>query len=379
MEAVDGKRILIIGPAYPYRGGIAHFLESTYNALLARGHAVTVVTFSRQYPAFLFPGKTQYEEETRTVTWSANQLIDSINPVSWFRTAQFIINQNPDLVLFNYWLPFFGPAYGVIARRIRTAGIHVMGLIHNAIPHEKRLGDAFLSRFFLLQCNSLIVMSKSVEKDLDKLGIKSQRVRVGHPVYSLFGDPIPRAEARTQLGVPPNAPVALFFGFIRHYKGLHVLLESMPSVVESMPDIRLIVAGESYEDEEIYRALVEEKNMANHVDLHIDYIPVEKVKLYFSAANIVVQPYISATQSGVAQIAYHFNTPLIVTDVGGLSEFVPHEVAGLIVPPNDTEALAKSIVRYFAESLEEMLTIGVREEKKKYSWERLGEAIEQFL
>ena len=223
------------------------------------------------------------------------------------------------------------------------------------------------------------MMSQSVENDLEKLGVKSPRSRVGHPVYSLFGEAIPRAEARKQLGLPLEAPIALFFGFIRHYKGLHVLLDSMPAVIQHVPGIRLIVAGESYDDESKYRTQIEVNNITSHVDLHIDYIPVEEVKLYFSAANIVVQPYISATQSGVAQIAYHFDRPLIVTDVGGLSEFVPHEVAGLIVPPNDAGALSTSIVRYFSESLEEKLANGVREEKKKYSWERMSEAIEQFL
>ena len=231
MEVGHGKRIVLIGPAYPYRGGIAHFLESTHDALAKRGHSVTVVTFSRQYPEFLFPGKSQFEEESRKVSWSENRLVDSINPISWFKTAQFIVRENPDLVLFNYWLPFFGPAYGIIARQVIKHGIPVVGLIHNAIPHEHRPGDSTLSRYFLRKCDGLIVMSESVEKDLEKLKINASRVRVGHPVYSLFGDSVPRHIAREKLGVSQDAHVALFFGFIRQYKGLHVLLDSMPEVI----------------------------------------------------------------------------------------------------------------------------------------------------
>ena len=374
-----GKRIILVGPAYPYRGGIAHFVESTYQALTKRGHSVSIVTFSRQYPDFLFPGKTQYEETERVVAWEQERCIDSINPLSWFKAAAFMVRQSPDLVLFNYWLPFFGPAYGVIARKLNAKGIRTVGLIHNASPHEARLGDAHFSRFFLRACTGLIVMSSGVEKDLDELGVDVRRSKVGHPVYSMFGDPIPQEEARKALGVPQNASVALFFGFIRPYKGLDVLLNSMPEVVRHLPSIRLIVAGESYEDEKRYSDILDSYQLGKHVDLHIDYIPVERVKLYFSAADIVVQPYVSATQSGVAQIAYHFNRPLIVTDVGGLAEFVPHEVAGLIVPPEDTQALASAILRFFSDSLSDSLIEGVRREKKKYSWERLCEAVEHFV
>ena len=369
-----------LGLRIPIEVGIAHFLESTYHALVKRGHSVTVVTFSRQYPSLLFPGKTQFEEEQRSVQWSDNQLIDSINPLSWFKTARFIIDQKPDLVLFNYWLPFFGPSYGVIARQLKKNGITVLGLIHNAIPHEPRPGDTVLSRFFLRQCQGFILMSESVEKDLEHLGIKSpQNAGRASCIFFVWRAGTSCRSEKTSGDIPQGIPVALFFGFIRRYKGLHVLLDSMPEVIARQPEIRLIVAGESYEDESVYIDQIKAKQMTDHVDLHIDYIPVDRVKLYFSAANVVVQPYVSATQSGVAQIAYHFDRPLIVTDVGGLAEFVPHEVAGLVVPPNDTKALADSVSRFFSESLESKLIEGVRIEKKKYSWDRLCEAVEHFI
>lgn len=379
MDRVDGKRIVLIGPAYPYRGGIAHFLESTYEALTKRGHSVAVVTFSRQYPSFLFPGKTQFEEEKRVVGWAENRLIDSINPFSWASAAKAIIELSPDLVVFNHWLPFFGPSYGTVARSLRKKGIPVVGLIHNAIPHESRPGDTQFSRYFMKQCSGFLVMSESVEQDLRSLGIQEPSIRVGHPVYSMFGKSVPQEQAREELGLLPGMPVALFFGFIRHYKGLHVLLDSIPEVTRHLPGFRLLVAGESYDDERLYRDQVGALQVAEHVDLHIDYIPVEKVKLYFSAADLIVQPYVSATQSGVAQIAYHFDRPLIVTDVGGLGEFVPHEEAGLVVPPSNAHALAQAIVRFFSESMRDTLIEGVQREKKKYTWERLCEGLEEFL
>ena len=369
---------MLVGPAYPLRGGIAHFLESTHNSLAQRGHDVKVVSFSRQYPSFLFPGKTQLESQQRKIDWSVHQLIDSIQPFSWFKTSRFIENLKPDGVVFNYWLPFFGPSYGVISRRLSKKGITCIGLIHNALPHEGRLGDRALSKYFLSSCDGHIVMSESVERDIAGMEIHLPTIRVAHPVYEIFGEPMPKQLARKKLGLKESTPVALFFGFIRKYKGLHVLLESLPSILQAVPNLKLVVAGESYEDIQIYHRLIESLGLSAHVDLHTDYIPGEDVKVYFSAADVVVQPYISATQSGVAKIAYHFERPVIVTNVGGLAEFVPHEQAGLVVAPGDVKALADSVVRFFVEEMSDSLTNGVKNEKKKYSWARLCAAIEEL-
>ena len=282
-------------------------------------------------------------------------------------------------MLFNYWMPFFGPAYGTVLRRARSEGTRGLAIVHNAIPHERRPGDTLLGRWFLRHCDGFVVLSEEVERDLRTLGAKGEIRRIQHPRYDIFGKAIPRGMARDALGLPADAPVLLFFGYVRRYKGLGVLLNAMPRVRERIPDVRLVVAGEFYEDEKIYRDLVRRLDLDEVVDLRADYIPDEEVAAWFGASNVVVQPYVSATQSGVAQIAFHFGRPMILTDVGGLAEVVPHDRAGLVVPPDDAAALSDAIVRYFDEGLEESLSEGVRAERGKYSWDRLYEAVESLI
>ncbi|MFK7848435.1 MAG: glycosyltransferase [Rhodothermales bacterium] len=372
------KNIILVGPASPYRGGIAHFLRATFNGLIRRGHQVEVVNFTRQYPALFFPGKTQYETgESKSIP--STRLLDSINPLSWRRTAKYMIRKRPEVVVFMHWMPFFAPAYGFIARRLKAQGIRVICLVHNALPHERRPGDRAMSRYFFKACDGFVTMSSAVEKDLNSLGARGRKLVVGHPVYESFGDAVPQEEARSRLGLRTDVPVLLFFGFVRRYKGLKVLLDSMPAVVKNLPNVRLVVAGECYEDEQQYKDFITQNELAAHVILKFEYIPEKDISDLFSSADVVVQPYISATQSGVAQIAYHFDRSLIVTDVGGLAEIVPHEQAGLVVPPEDPKALATAIIRFFEEDMRPQLQAGVLEEKKKYSWDQLLEAIEQLV
>ena len=304
-------------------------------------------------------------------------MIDTLNPLSWWRTAQHLRAAAPDALVFQYWMPFFAPAYGTIARLARRDGIRILAVVHNALPHERHLGDAWLSRYFLRAGDGFVVMSDAVNQDLTPLRRKTAAVRrIEHPVYSRFGEPVPRAEARAALGLPPDAPVVLFFGFVRAYKGLHVLLDALPAALEQVPALRLVVAGEFYDDPARYQRLIRQHGLAEHVTVHDRYIPSEAVPRYFGAADVVAQPYVSATQSGVAQIAFHFDTPLILTDVGGLAEVVPHEKAGLVVPPEDPAALARALARYFTDDLKAALTAGVRQQKQKYHPDRLFEALE---
>ncbi|HET6567314.1 MAG TPA: glycosyltransferase [Rhodothermales bacterium] len=374
----EPKRIVLLGPMYPYRGGIAHFLETMYRGLQNRGHEVSALTFTRQYPERLFPGKTQMETGQAAHPVPATRMLDTLNPLSWRRTARRIAREQPDLLVFMYWMPFFAPSLGTVARYVGKRGTSPVAVVHNAIPHERRTGDLQLSRYVLNACEGLIVMSESVEQDVHTLGVDRPVRRIAHPIYDLFGSAPSRESARADLSLAPDAPVLLFFGFIRKYKGLQVLLEAMPEVVRELPEAKLLVAGEFYDDPEPYRNLIRKHGLERNVLLHADYIPNDRVPVYFAAADVVVQPYVSATQSGVAQIAFNFDKPLVVTDVGGLAEIVPDGKAGLVVPPEDPAALARAIIRFFREHLEDRLTAGVREEKKKYSWDRLYEAVEGF-
>ena len=375
-------RIALVGPMHPYRGGIAHFTEMTVEGLTGRSHEVVPVSFSRQYPELLFPGKTQFEpdDEAPAVVRGAPRLLDPLNPISWFRTAWQLKEQRPDAVLFQYWMPFFAPAYGTVARILRWFDIPSFAVVHNALPHERHLGDAWLSRFFLAACKGHVVMSDAVADNLRPLRHPDAAVRrIEHPVYERFGDPVPRDEARAALDLPEDAPVILFFGFVREYKGLHVLLEALPDVLDEVPNLHLIVAGEPYDDPERYRRLIRRHDLGDRVHWRDDYIPSGDVPSYFCAADLVVQPYVSATQSGVAQIATHFERPMVVTDVGGLAETIPHEEAGFIVPPEDPPALANAIVRFFQEGWSDQLVEGVRERRHAQQPARLFEAIEALL
>lgn len=377
------KRFALLGPAYPYRGGIAHFLEHIASGLRERGHEVRVFTFTRQYPDLLFPGKTQMAPDATADAARTDpvpdRVLDTLNPISWSRTASAIADFGADAVVLKYWMPFFAPAFGSVMRKLRRRGIPSVIVVDNAIPHERRPGDIVLGRYALRAAAGLIAMSESVRENIEK------RIRVAvpvsqqlHPIYDNFGDQVSKAEARAALGVNPDVPLLLFFGFVRRYKGLDVLLRAMPQILEHLPNAQLVVAGESYGDSDDYDKLIASlPDGAARWDA--DYIPDERVAAYFCAADVVVQPYVSATQSGVAQIAYHFERPMIVTDVGGLPEIVAHGEAGLVVPPADPAALADAVVRYFREDMEDAFAERVAVEKEKFGWEPFYESIESLV
>jgi len=376
----DRRRIVLVGPMYPYRGGIAHLSETMAACLLERGHKVRAITFTRQYPALLFPGRTQYETGTKVErAVDAERLIDTINPFSWWRAAGRIQELGAEVVIFRYWIPFFAPVFGTIARILARKNIQSIVVVDNALPHERRPGDVVLGRYFFGAMQGCIAMSSAVDKDLDQLRVSCSRALAPHPVYDSFGKPSDRAKAREKIGLDKDLPVILFFGFVRRYKGLQVLLDSMPAVRDALPDVRLLVAGEFYDDEEPYQEKVESLDLQNQVKLVNQYIPKDEVADYFAAADVVVQPYLSATQSGVAQVAYQFEVPIITTDVGGLAEIVPHEEAGLIVPPDDAAALASAIVRYFVDDMQASLMAGVRRQKQSLGWDQLLDAIESLM
>ncbi|MDZ7363247.1 MAG: glycosyltransferase [candidate division KSB1 bacterium] len=377
-------RIIIVSTAYPLRGGIAH-----YNALLAshlsRRHTVEIITFKRQYPKLFFPGKSQEESGgsfPQDGITPAPQWVDSINPLNWMRVAREIRRRKPDVLIFKYWLPFFGPCFGTIARLAkRGTKIKVLFICDNVIPHERRLGDVALTRYAFKPADYFIVQSDAVEKDLLQHFPDAIYRKAPHPVYEIFGAPMAKSAARKALGITARN-VILYFGYIRPYKGVMVLLEAMAKLRQSQSEIGetlLLVVGEFYDDEQKYRRRGRELNLDSCLRFVANYVPTAEVAAYFSAADVVVLPYLSATQSGIAQIAYHFDKPVIATEVGGLTEVVIHEKTGFLAPRNDAPALAESIRRFYREHRENEFSENVKVEKQKYSWDRVVEAIEALV
>ncbi len=369
-------KIIIVGTAWPLRGGISH-----YNALLYRElgkkHDVQIITFRRQYPRLLFPGKTQQETAGELVRVPAEELVDSINPFNWVAVGNEIRRRAPDLVVFKYWLPFFGPCFGTIARRAkrnpRTAVIYICD---NVVPHEHRPGDVAFTRYAFRAADAFIVQSDAVEKDLLKFWPGAQYRKVPHPVYNIFGEPVEKQTARAALGIT-SPRVLLFFGYVRAYKGLGLLLEALARVNKTL-DVTLMVVGEFYDDEQKYRTQIRELGLESNVIVNAYFVPNDRVALYFSASDAVILPYLSATQSGIAQIAYNFDRPVIATDVGGLGEVVIDGRTGYLVPPSSRDALADAIVRFFTENREPEFTAQVAVEKRKYTWEALANALTEL-
>lgn len=370
-------KILLFGPAYPFRGGMAHFIALLYTHLVKRGHSVEIINFTRQYPNILFPGKTQQESGGAGIPVPSTALIDSINPLNWIKHGIQLRNRRADLVISTFWLPFFGPSSGTLHKLLRRGKTKTLTILHNIVPHEHRPGDVLFTKYLFRHTDYFIVQSESVEKDLLHFVPNATYKRVALPMFSLFKDRISKEEAKKILGINDER-VIMFFGYIRPYKGLHVLIDAMKIVKETMK-LRLLICGEFYGDEEKYREHINEAGIGDVTTVFSDYIPNEKVHLYFSAADVVVQPYVTATQSAIAQMAYFFSSPIIATNVGALPEVVIHEKSGLIVPPNDPQSLADAIVRFYDEHMERKLMTGAAEERQKYSWDAMVDAIEELM
>ncbi|NOY57964.1 MAG: glycosyltransferase [Calditrichaeota bacterium] len=371
-------KVVIVSPAYPHRGGIAHFTALLFNKLQERGHDVHIISFKRQYPSLFFPGKTQFENGEQAIPTKSHAVIDSIGPGTWFKAAHEIRQINPDLLIFQHWMPFFAPAFGAIAGRVKKGRkTKVLFICHNIIPHEPRPGDKMLTHYALSKADHFIIMSKAVQHDLLQFFPHADFRMVHHPVYEIFENKISKGKARKMLGLE-SGPVILFFGYIRRYKGLHILLEALKIVGKDIP-VKLLVAGEFYEQEDAYLKEVHDYGLAKNVVFYNKYVANKDVGLYFSAADVVALPYLSATQSGIVQICYHYDKPVIATDVGGLPEVVQDGETGFVVPANDARAFANAIVRFFKENREETFSAAVKSVKKNFSWDRMAEAVESFM
>jgi len=368
------QKVIIIGPAHPLRGGLATFDHRLARQFIDEGFDCSIYSFSLQYPSFLFPGTTQYSDEPPPQGIPIYSKINSVSPLNWLAVGNVLRRQKPDLVIVRYWLPFMGPALGTILRKIKkNRHTKIIAITDNVLPHEKRPGDVSFTRYFLKSCDAFITMSEKVMADLRKFQKDKPARQVLHPLYDNFGERLSKEEARKKLGIGLDERVILFFGFIRKYKGLDLLLASMNDPKIRVAGIKLLVAGEFYEDEKPYRELIQSTGISGSLILRTDFIPDSEVKYYLSAADAVVQPYRNATQSGVTPLAYHFEKPMIVTNVGGLPALVPHEKAGIVAEPN-AESLAIAITRFYQLG-EDFFIPHLRNEKQKYSWHKLVESI----
>lgn len=362
-------KVFIIGPGFPLRGGPAQFNENLCREFNKMGHDAQIISYSLQYPNFLFPGSSQYETSgSAPADIKIHTLINTVNPLNWIKTARFIKKQKPDFIIFRYWLPFFGPSLGTIGRLVKKGtNIKVLALTDNIIPHEKRAGDKPFTKYFVNSCDGFITMSKAVFNDISQFTPTDKKVFSPHPMYETYGEAVSKSEARKKLNFGEKDKVILFFGLIRKYKGLDILLEAMAHPELKKQNIKLLVAGEFYEDKQPYFDLVKQHGLEQNVIFHSQFIPNEDVRYYFCASDLVAQTYRNATNSGVTMVGYYYEKPMLVTDVGGLSELVPHQKIGYTVPV-DTKQISDCIIDYFQNKREAEFVNNLKHEKIKYLW-----------
>lgn len=375
----------ILGTTWPYRGGLTAFNERLARQFAAEGNEVEIFTFTMQYPTFLFPGKTQYSGEPKPEDLHITRTMNSISPFSWLRTANAIKQAGVELLIIKFWIPLMAPCLGTIARLCRRKGIKVVSILDNVIPHEPHFWDRWLIQYFVGSIDRFVAMSASVQDDCRRCLSAEDRDRVAlspHPLYDNFGEAVGKSEARQALKLPEDKTILLFFGFIRDYKGLDLLMKAYADVVKSQQskeesDLLLVVAGEFYNNAEKYEELEKELGLHGKIEWRTEFIPDERVRFYFSAADLIVQPYKSATQSGVTQIAYHFERPMLVTKVGGLAEIVPNGKVGYVCEVDRTSVA--DALRHFAQMTREerdaLFLPNIQKEKEKYAWNKMTKVI----
>lgn len=372
------KTVKIIGTSHPFRGGLATYNERLAREYLNLGYTVEIETFTLQYPKFLFPGKTQYSASPAPENLEIRQTINSVNPFNWLKNGLRIKKEKPDLVVIKYWLPFMAPCFATLCWLIkRNRHSRVVCIADNIIPHENKPGYNLLTGLFLKTVDGVVAQSKSVYNDVFKFTNKIPVTLCPHPMFDNFGTPLPREKALETLGLSPEFRYVLFFGFIRDYKGLDLLLKAFATREVKNLNIKLIVAGEFYSKPDFYLDLIKSLDIENQVILKTDFIDDKDVNIYFSSADIIAQPYKTATQSGVTQIGYHFNKPMLVTNVGGLPEIIPDGVIGYVVEPEENQ-IASALSDFFTSGKKALFEKNILEEKKKYLWSAMVKAIESL-
>jgi D-inositol-3-phosphate glycosyltransferase len=370
-------KITILSTAYPLRGGIAHFIGLLYKEL-KKNHDVNIITFKRQYPSFLFPGKSQLEDDNSLEKIPTEVKVDSINPFNWIKIGLRIKKDSPDILIYKYWMPFFGPCFGTISRFAKkNKKTKVLTICDNVIPHEKKPADISFTKYFFNAVDYFVLLSEKVRDDLFKLYPNTKSKVIPHPIYSNFGNAVGKEEAKNFLKIK-DEKIILFFGFIRGYKGLDILLEAM-SILKEKLNVKLLIAGEFYSNKEKYLELIEKLKIKDSLLMFTDFIPTSNVKYYFSASDCVILPYRNATQSGIVQIAMNFRKPVIAANVGGLGEVIKENETGFIVEKENPKKLAEAIQKFYEEKKENLFVSDIEKEVNKYSWEKFVEGIFQLI
>lgn len=372
-EVIRPLNIVIVGTAYPFRGGLATFNQRLAQQFQAEGHHVEIITFTTQYPSVLFPGKTQLTNDPAPVGLTIRRAVNSCNPLSWIKVGRLLREQSPDLVICCYWMAFFAPAFATIERIVRRNGhTRCVALVHNMIPHEPTLLDRLFAPAFVRHTDGFVALSKSVVEDIERLDSSHSKPKAfsPHPIYDHYGEPMSKTAACKALSLEPKYDYMLFFGLVRAYKGLDLLIDAFARVKGELPNLRLLIAGEFYEDEQKYREQIRNAELDERIIIRNEFIPDDDLRKYFGAANLIVQPYKSATQSGVTQVAFYFEKPMLVTNVGGLAEIVHHGKMGYAVEPK-SEAIADALRDYYAQNREQAYIDYLRKEKDKYNWDKI--------
>ena len=377
-------KVIILGTAWPYRGGLATFNERLARQFVSEGHEVELYTFTLQYPSFLFPGKTQYTNEPAPADLTIRRVLNSCNPINWLRVGHAIRKTAPDMLICCYWMSFFAPAFGLVSRIARrNERTRCIALVHNMIPHEPNILDKLFAPYFVASQDGFVALSESVVGDIEKVESQTSRVKrpktfSPHPIYDHYGERMSKNEACKALNLPADKNYMLFFGLVRAYKGLDLLLGAFGCVKDQLPNLQLIIAGEFYEDEDKYRAQIVQLGLADRVIIRNEFIPDGDLRKYFGAADLIVQPYKTATQSGVTQVAFHFEKPMLVTNVGGLGEIVHDHQMGYACEPT-AESIAADVLDYYQNDRQQAFTAYLQKEKTKYAWSSMTCAYTNIL
>ena len=377
-------KVIILGTAWPYRGGLATFNERLARQFVSEGHEVELYTFTLQYPSFLFPGKTQYTNEPAPADLTIRRVLNSCNPINWLRVGHAIRKAAPDMLICCYWMSFFAPAFGLVSRIARrNERTRCIALVHNMIPHEPNILDKLFAPYFVASQDGFVALSESVVGDIEKVESQTSRVKrpktfSPHPIYDHYGERMSKNEACKALNLSADKNYMLFFGLVRAYKGLDLLLGAFGCVKDQLPNLQLIIAGEFYEDEDKYHAQIAQLGLADRVIIHNEFIPDGDLRKYFGAADLIVQPYKTATQSGVTQVAFHFEKPMLVTNVGGLGEIVHDHQMGYACEPT-AESIAADVLDYYQNDRQQAFTAYLQKEKTKYAWSSMTRAYTNIL